>query len=65
MRFTLKELRARKNKSQSQVANDLGISLQTYHAWERDISNISVSKVLALAEYYGVTLDEIKFTNNP
>lgn len=61
MRYTLKELRARKNKTQTEVAIDLGVSLQTYHAWERDISNISVSKVLALADYFGVTLDELKF----
>ena len=31
--FTLKELRARKNKTQEQVANDLGISVKTYNAW--------------------------------
>lgn len=64
MRYTLKELRARKNKTQAEVANDLGISAQTYNAWEQDISNISVIKVLAVADYYGVTLDEIKFTAN-
>lgn len=59
--FTLKELRARKNKTQEQVANDLGISVQTYNAWEKDISNIAVSKVLALANYFGVALGDIKF----
>jgi transcriptional regulator with XRE-family HTH domain len=57
--FTLKELRARKNLTQAQVAEDLGVSVQTYNAWERDISNVAVSKVKAVAKYYGVTLGEI------
>lgn len=61
MRFSLKELRARKNKTQVEVAKDLGIAYQTYNAWEQDISNVGVSKVYAVARYYGVTIDEVKF----
>ena len=61
MQYSLKELRARKNKTQEQVANDLGISVQTYNAWEKDISNVAVSKVLALANYFGVALGDVKF----
>ena len=61
MKYTLKELRARKDKTQEEVAKDLGISPQTYNAWEKDISNVGVSKVYAVAEYYGVTIDEIKW----
>lgn len=60
-KYTLKELRARKNKTQIEVAKELGISYQTYNAWEQDISNVGVSKVYALAKYFGVTIDEIKF----
>lgn len=56
---TLKELRAKKNLTQEQVARDLGISTQTYNAWERDISNVAVSKVMAVASYFGVTIGEI------
>lgn len=59
MKFTLRELRARKNKTQEEVARDLGISTPTYNAWEKDISNVSVSKVYAVAEYFGVTIDEV------
>lgn len=59
MKFTLRELRARKNVTQKEVAQDLGISYQTYNAWEQDISNVGISKVYALAEYFGVTIDEI------
>ncbi len=58
-KYTLKELRARKNLTQAQVAKDLGTSTQTYNAWEKDVSRVAVSKVLALADYYGVTIDQI------
>lgn len=57
--FTLKELRARKDKTQEEVAKDLGISLQTYNAWEKDISNVAISKVMAVAEYFGVKVGDI------
>lgn len=60
MKYTLRELRARKNVTQKEVAKDLGISYQTYNAWEQDISNVGISKVYALAKYFGVTIDEIK-----
>lgn len=61
MQFSVKELRARKNETQEQVANKIGISSQTYCSWEKDISNVAVSKVRALAEHFGVTLNQIKF----
>lgn len=61
MRFTLKELRARKDKTQIEVAKDIGISYQTYNAWEQDLSNVGISKVYGLANYFGVTIDEIKW----
>lgn len=57
--FTIKELRARLNRTQKQVAGDLGISVQTYCSWEKSISNVPVSKVQALADYFGVKLGQI------
>lgn len=57
--YSLKELRARKGKTQEQVAKDLGISVQTYNAWEKDISNVAISKVLAVASYFDVSIGEI------
>lgn len=62
MKFSLKELRARKNLTQKDVAKDLGITYQTYSSWEKDISNVAVSKVQALADYYGVSLGQISFS---
>lgn len=59
--FSLKELRARKGKTQKQVASDLGVSVTTYCAWENDISNVAVGKVQAVADYFGVTIGQISF----
>ena len=59
MQYSVKELRARKGVTQAQAARDLGISVQTFNAWENDISNVGVSKVMALADYFGVTIGEI------
>ena len=60
-KFSLRELRARKNKTQREVALDLGISATTYCGWEKDISNVAVGKVQAVAEYFGVALGQISF----
>lgn len=57
--YTLKELRARKNKTQAEVAAELGISTTTYNAWERDISGVAIGKVKCLADYYGVKIGQI------
>ena len=63
-KFYISELRARKVATQAQVAADLGISVATYNAWEKDISNVAISKVVALAEYFGCTVDQIFLTRN-
>ena len=60
MQYSLKELRARKNWTQRETAEKLGISVQTYNAWEKDISRVAVGKVLVVAELFGVQLSEIK-----
>lgn len=61
-KFYLTELRARKGLTQAQVAADLGISLPTYSAWEKDISNVAISKVMAVAAYYGCSVEQIFLT---
>ena len=62
--YTLKELRARKNMTQAEVADKLGVSTQTYNAWERDVSNVAVGKVNVIAEFFGVTIGEIFLPKN-
>lgn len=62
MKYSIRELRARKHVTQKQAARDLGISVSTYNAWERDVSGVAISKVSALANYFGVRLEEIDFS---
>lgn len=57
--FSLKELRVRKGKTQKQAAHDLGVSTTTYNTWEQHITNLKVSTIMRLAEYYEVDLREI------
>lgn len=59
MQFSIKELRARKNMTQEQVAKALGISTQTYCAWEKDISNVAIGKVQAVADFFDVRIGQI------
>ena len=61
-KYTLKELRARNNLTQEQTAEKLGVSQTTYNAWEKDISNVGISKVQAVADLFKVKLGEIFFT---
>ena len=64
VQYSLKELRARKGWTQRETAKKLGISEQTYNAWEKDVSGVAVSKVNALAGLFGVTLGEISFESH-
>ena len=60
--YSLKELRARKDMTQAEIARELGISLTTYNAWEKDVSGVAAGKVRDLARYHGVKMDQIFFT---
>jgi DNA-binding XRE family transcriptional regulator len=63
IRYSLKELRARKNITQKEMAKVLDVSTQTYNAWENDLSNVKISKVYEIAEHFGLTIDDIKWQN--
>lgn len=57
---SLKELRARKNKTQQQVAKDIGVSTSTYNSWEKYLGNVAISKCIILADYYEVPIEVLK-----
>ncbi|SEN97117.1 helix-turn-helix transcriptional regulator [Peptostreptococcus russellii] len=57
---SLKELRARKNKTQQQVAKDIGVSTSTYNSWEKYLGNVAISKCIMLADYYEVPIEVLK-----
>ena len=58
-RYKLQELRARHGLKQADVAKDLGVATATYSNWERDITNVDISKLSRIAEYFDVSVSEI------
>ncbi len=58
----LKALRTAKGLSQEKVAEKLGISRQAVTKWENNQSVPSSENLIALAEIYGVSLDELVLT---
>lgn len=61
MQYSIKELRARKCKTQEEAAKDLGVSATTYNAWENNFGIVKISNARKVAKYYGVTLNDIFF----
>lgn len=59
--YSLKELRARHNWTQKQTAKLLGISMQTYNAWEQNFGKVKAINASKVAALFGVTVDEIFF----
>lgn len=55
----LSEMRREHGYSQEALANELGISRQAISKWERGESQPDSSNLIALADLYGVTLDEL------
>lgn len=62
MQYTLKELRARKNWTQQEAAERLGISAQTYNSWESDFGKVKIRAASNVAKMYGVKIDQIAFS---
>lgn len=61
MIYSLKELRARKGLSQAETAEKLGVSVQTYNAWEADFGMVKVRNAVKVANLFGVKVDDIFF----
>lgn len=38
--------------TQAELARALGVSPQTYNAWEKDISNVAIGKVMSIADFF-------------
>lgn len=57
LREKLKELRANKNVSQKKVAEELGISDRNYQRYEYGVVEPSASNLIALADYFNVSID--------
>lgn len=55
----LKKLREKKGATQREVANDLFMTVQMLSGIETGIKQPSLNIALALARYYGVTVEEL------
>ena len=55
----LKEFRRRNGMTQEDVAKALGIPKKTYQNYEREVREADLGVLCALADLYGVTLDEL------
>ena len=53
----LKELRKRKNISQSELGKLLGVTGQTVLNWESGIYEPKIEHLIKLADYFNVTID--------
>ena len=59
------ELRKKRDMTQFEIADRLGISYQAVSNWERGNSMPDIAKLPELAEIFGVTVDEILGSGNP
>lgn len=53
----LKELRVARGVSQAKVAKEIGVSRYAVYAYEKEKSAPSLESLVALADYFGVTVD--------
>lgn len=58
--ITIAEIRAKNGKmSQAAFGETVGVSAQTVHAWEKDITTIRSKHLLKIYEVYGVKSSEL------
>ena len=55
----MREIRLEKEKSLSEVQQGTGLSHQNISRWERNLVMPSIDACVKLAEYYGVSIEEL------
>ena len=63
MSLTLKQARLVKEKSQRDLAEMLGVHVQTYRKLEENPDLVTIGQAKKLAKYLGISYDEIFFDN--
>ncbi len=59
MKNYLKSLREDRDVKQSELASVLGVSSAQYSRIENNVSSMSLNQAIILADYFGVSLDEL------
>ena len=60
----LKELRQERNLSQVQLAKEVDVGKSIISLWEKNECEPTLSKLIALSEYFGVTIDYLAGKEN-
>ena len=55
----MREMRLEKGKSLLEVQKETGLAHQNISRWERNLVTPSIDACVKLAEYYGVSLEEL------
>ena len=61
MKYTLKTLRSLKNWTQSEAAESIGVSVDTWSKWERGKNAPGYKNVQKIVDTFGVSYDDIIF----
>lgn len=64
MKLTLKKARLLAGLTQKEVADILGVHVQTYMKWERNPEDMSVGTAKQLSKIFNVDFEEIFLTMN-
>lgn len=59
--MTVRALRRAKDISQTDMADRLGVHVNTYQNWEKEPEKITISNAVKIAEILGVSMNEIEF----
>ncbi|MEZ4809920.1 MAG: helix-turn-helix domain-containing protein [Allomuricauda sp.] len=57
--YILKQLRRKKNISQTDLAHEIGVSLRTVQLYERKNANIPIKNLTKIADYFEMTIAEL------
>lgn len=55
----IKDFREKRNKTQTELAKDLGVSQQAVAMWEKGTNKPRADKLIQLARILGCTIDEL------
>ena len=55
----IRELRKKHGLTQEQLADNIGVSFQAVSKWENDIALPDITLIPVIANYFGVSTDEV------
>lgn len=64
MAFTLKQARKYADKTQKQLAEHLGVCVDTYRALEENPENATVKQAYSISDFLGIPYNDIIFVAN-